>query len=103
VREHRCESGGLTGATFKSSRFRPCSPSIWLVRFWRNASALAIASALATQVVCSCYFELLQIDLRSPLTKLSLSLLLRADEPWLHAIAGVVTIASKFVLQIEGR
>jgi len=32
-----------------------------------------------------------------------LSLLLRADEPWLHAIAGVVTIASKFVLRIDGR
>jgi enediyne biosynthesis protein E5 len=66
-------------------------------------SALA-SSALATQVVCSCYFELLQIDLPSPLiTGLSLSLLLRADEPWLQATAGVVTIASKFVLRIDDK
>ena len=67
-------------------------------------SALAISSALATQVVCSRYFGLSQIDLRSPLiTGLSLSLLLRADEPWLPAIAGVIAIAPKFVLRIEGR
>ena len=67
-------------------------------------SALAISSALATQVVCSRYFGLSQIDLRSPLiTGLSLSLLLRADEPWLPAIAGIVAIASKFMLRVEGR
>jgi enediyne biosynthesis protein E5 len=57
-------------------------------------SALAISSALVAQVVCSRYFGLPQIDLRSPLiTGLSLSLLLRADEPWLPAIAGIVAIA----------
>jgi len=44
------------------------------------------------------------IDLRSPLiTGLSLSLLLRADEPWLHAVAGVIAIGSKFVLRIDGK
>ncbi len=53
-------------------------------------SALAISSALLTQIVCSRLFGLPQIDLRSPLiTGLSLSLLLRANEPWLPAIAGV--------------
>jgi len=67
-------------------------------------SALAIASALATQIVCSRCFGLPQIDLRSPLiTGLSLSLLLRADEPWLPAIAGVIAIASKFLLRIDGK
>lgn len=67
-------------------------------------SALAICSALATQVVCSRYFELPRIDLRSPLiTGLSLSLLLRADEPWLPVIAGIIAIASKFVLRIDGK
>jgi Na+-transporting NADH:ubiquinone oxidoreductase subunit NqrB len=67
-------------------------------------SALAISSALLTQVVCSRIFRLPYIDLRSPLiTGLSLSLLLRADEPWLPAIAGFVAIASKFVLRIDGR
>src|SRR5262245_5937811 len=67
-------------------------------------SALAIGSSLATQVVCSRYFGLPHIDLRSPLiTGLSLSLLLRADEPWLHALAGIIAIGSKFVLRIDGK
>jgi enediyne biosynthesis protein E5 len=42
--------------------------------------------------------------LRSPLiTGLSLSLLLRANEPWLPAIAGVIAIASKFVFRLDGK
>jgi Na+-transporting NADH:ubiquinone oxidoreductase subunit NqrB len=67
-------------------------------------SALAIASAFATQAICSRYFGLPRIDLRSALiTGLSLSLLLRANEPWLPAIAGSVAIASKFLLRIDGK
>ena len=67
-------------------------------------SALAIASALATQAVCARITGLPTIDLRSPLiTGLSLSLLLRADEAWLHALAGVIGIASKFVLRVDGK
>ncbi|MGA8611376.1 MAG: RnfABCDGE type electron transport complex subunit D [Xanthobacteraceae bacterium] len=67
-------------------------------------SALAISSALLTQIVCSRLFGLKQIDLRSPLiTGLSLSLLLRANDPWLPAIAGFIAIASKFALRIDGR
>lgn len=67
-------------------------------------SALAVISALATQIVCTRVFALPRLDLRSPLiTGLSLSLLLRADEPWLHAIVGVVAITSKFVLRIDGK
>jgi Na+-transporting NADH:ubiquinone oxidoreductase subunit NqrB len=67
-------------------------------------AALAIASALVTQVVCSRLFGLPNIDLRSPLiTGLSLSLLLRADEPWLPVAAGVIAIASKFVFRLDGK
>src|SRR5580698_692644 len=67
-------------------------------------SALAISSALVTQIICSRLAGLPKIDLRSPLiTGLSLSLLLRADEPWLPAIAGFIAIASKFALRIDGR
>jgi len=67
-------------------------------------SALAVGSALATQAFCWRGFGLPAIDLRSPLiTGLSLSLLLRADDPWLHAAAGVIAIASKFVLRIDGK
>jgi Na+-transporting NADH:ubiquinone oxidoreductase subunit NqrB len=55
-------------------------------------------------VVCSRWWKLPNIDLRSPLiTGLSLSLLLRADDPWLHALAGVIGIASKFLLRIDGK
>jgi enediyne biosynthesis protein E5 len=67
-------------------------------------SALAISSSLLTQIVCSRLFKLPHIDLRSPLiTGLSLSLLLRANDPLLPAIAGIIAIASKFVLRIDGR
>ncbi len=67
-------------------------------------SALAIAGALATQALCTRWFALPQFDPRSPLiTGLSLSLLLRADEPWLHALAGVIAIGSKFVFRIDGK
>ncbi|HXP74052.1 MAG TPA: RnfABCDGE type electron transport complex subunit D [Stellaceae bacterium] len=45
-----------------------------------------------------------RIDLRSPLiTGLSLSLLLRADEPWVYAAAGFIGISSKFLLRVDGK
>lgn len=67
-------------------------------------SALAILSALATQALCSRWFGLPNLDLRSPLiTGLSLSLLLRADEAWLHALAGMIGIGSKFLFRIDGK
>src|SRR5215475_3223953 len=60
-------------------------------------STLAITSSILTQIFCSRLYGLPSIDLRSPLiTGLSLSLLLRADEAWLHAVAGVIAIGSKF-------
>ncbi|MBV8839697.1 MAG: RnfABCDGE type electron transport complex subunit D [Alphaproteobacteria bacterium] len=66
-------------------------------------SALALLAALVTQFVCA-YFTKTPLDLRSPLiTGLSLSLLLRADEPWIHAAAGVIAIASKFLLRLDGK
>lgn len=67
-------------------------------------SALAITGALAAQAACSRWFGLPRIDLRSALiTGLSLSLLLRADEPWLPAMAGIIAIASKFLLRVDGK
>jgi Na+-transporting NADH:ubiquinone oxidoreductase subunit NqrB len=68
------------------------------------ASALAIAASLATQAACAWWFGLKQLDLRSPLiTGLSLSLLLRSDEPSLHALAGVIAILSKFVIRRDDK
>lgn len=67
-------------------------------------SALAISNALLTQIACSRFFRLPHLDLRSPLiTGLSLSLLLRANEPFLPAVAGFIAIAAKFALRIDGR
>ena len=67
-------------------------------------SALAIAAALATQALCTNLFSLPSFDPRSPLiTGLSLSLLLRADDPWLPALAAVIAIGSKFVFRIGGK
>jgi enediyne biosynthesis protein E5 len=67
-------------------------------------SALAIGGALATQALCTYLFALPQFDPRSPLiTGLSLSLLLRSEEPWLHALAAVIAIGSKFVLRVNGK
>jgi len=67
------------------------------------ASSFAVAASLATQVVC-CRLTKTPLDLRSPLiTGLSLSLLLRADEPWLHAAAGAIAISSKFLLRLDGK
>jgi Na+-transporting NADH:ubiquinone oxidoreductase subunit NqrB len=77
-----------------------------MARFRRAAvgECAGVAGALATQAACSRLFGLPHIDLRSPLiTGLSLSLLLRADEPWLHAAAGAIAILSKFLLRTEGK
>src|SRR4051794_35402280 len=67
-------------------------------------SALAIAGALAMQALCTRWYSVPSFDPRSPLiTGLSLSLLLRAEEPWLHALAAVIAIGSKFVFRIGGK
>jgi Na+-transporting NADH:ubiquinone oxidoreductase subunit NqrB len=67
------------------------------------ASAVAIASALAVQAIASRLVGL-PVDLRSPLiTGLSLSLLLRGDTLWVHALAATIAIASKFILRIDGK
>jgi Na+-transporting NADH:ubiquinone oxidoreductase subunit NqrB len=66
-------------------------------------SALALAASLLTQAAWSRAMKI-PLDLRSPLiTGLSLSLLLRADDPWLHAAAGIIAISSKFLLRIDGK
>ena len=68
-----------------------------------TASAFAVAASLATQAAC-CRITKIPPDLRSPLiTGLSLSLLLRAEEPWLHAVAGAIAISSKFLFRINGK
>ncbi|HXW27693.1 MAG TPA: RnfABCDGE type electron transport complex subunit D [Xanthobacteraceae bacterium] len=67
-------------------------------------SALAVGAALLTQTACAWWFGIARLDLRSPLiTGLSLALLLRADDPSIHAAAGVIAILSKFVLRVNDK
>jgi Na+-transporting NADH:ubiquinone oxidoreductase subunit NqrB len=67
-------------------------------------SALAITGALVTQAACTRVFKLPSFDPRSALiTGLSLSLLLRADAAWLHLVAAVIAISSKFIFRLEGK
>ena len=67
-------------------------------------SLLAIAAAVAMQIACTPLLRRATLDLRSPLiTGLSLSLLLRADAAWVHALAAAIAIGSKFVLRIDGK
>ena len=55
-------------------------------------------------MACTHLWRLPRLDLRSPLiTGLSLGLLLRADEPWIHVAAGAVAILAKFVFRIDGK
>ena len=78
---------------------------VWLdfgARPWPSLGALC--AALSAQAICSKLWRLPKIDLRSPLiTGLSLSLLLRSDEPWMPAAAAAIAILSKFVLRYEGK
>jgi enediyne biosynthesis protein E5 len=64
-------------------------------------TALALMSSLLTQIVCSRIVGI-PLDLRSPLiTGLSLSLLLRTEEAWIHALAGIIGNGSKFLLRLD--
>ncbi len=62
-----------------------------------------VAAACLTQTLGS-FLIATRIDLRSALvTALSLSLLLRADDVWPLALAGVIAVGSKFALRLNGK
>ena len=66
-------------------------------------AAVTILTGLAVQTVCSLVLGM-RPDLRSPLiTGLSLTLLLRANDPWLWAAAAGIGVGSKFVLRWRGK
>jgi hypothetical protein len=67
-------------------------------------SALILTTVLATQYICTRLWRLPAFDPRSALISgLSLCLLLRTGYADLAVAAAVVTIASKFVLRIDGK
>jgi Na+-transporting NADH:ubiquinone oxidoreductase subunit NqrB len=63
---------------------------------------LTLGVALVTQWFCTWLWKLPKFDPKSALiSALSLCLLLRVDALWIAAVAAVVAIASKFVVQID--
>src|SRR5262245_33402643 len=70
-----------------------------------GAQAVAmLTTALLTQYLCTRAFRALAFDPRSALISgLSLCLLLRTNSVELAIVAAVVTVASKFVIRIEGK
>ena len=67
-------------------------------------TAVLVASALATQWVCTRLSRLSRFDPLSPLiSAFSLTLLLRTSDWRLAAIAAVIAIASKFVVRCHGK
>jgi enediyne biosynthesis protein E5 len=67
-------------------------------------AAAMIVSALATQYICTRFWKLPAFDPRSAvISGLSLCLLLRTNALWIAIAAAAITIASKFVLRINGK
>jgi Na+-transporting NADH:ubiquinone oxidoreductase subunit NqrB len=65
-------------------------------------AGLLLATVLSVQWLCSRVWALARFDPRSALISgLSLCLLLRTSEPWLAVAAGVVAVASKFVIRFR--
>lgn len=70
---------------------------------WQNAVTIAV-TALAVQYLGTRYARLQRFDPLSPLiTSLSLTLLLRTDEPALAALAATIAIGSKFLIRFRGK
>ncbi len=66
--------------------------------------ALLLASTLLTQLAFTRVKRLPRFDPRSPLISgLSLALLLRTGDWWLAVLAGVVTIAGKYLIRVRGK
>lgn len=70
---------------------------------WQNAVSI-VATALAVQYFGTRYARLPRFDPLSPLiTSLSLTLLLRTDEPTIAALAAVIAIGSKFLIRFRNK
>lgn len=70
---------------------------------WQNAVSIVI-TALAVQYLGTRYARLPRFDPLSPLiTSLSLTLLLRTDEPAIAALAAAIAIGSKFLIRFRNK
>ena len=67
-------------------------------------AAAVLSTCLLTQYVCTRLWRLPRFDPRSAIISgLSLSLLLRTDEPALALLVAIITVSSKFLVRIDGR
>ena len=67
-------------------------------------AALLLGSVLAAQLLCTWIWKLPRFDPKSALISgLSLCLLLRTNSPVWAMLVGAITIASKFVIRVDGR
>ncbi len=70
---------------------------------WQNAVTI-VTTALAVQYLGTRYARLPRFDPLSPLiTSLSLTLLLRTDEPAIAALAAAIAIGSKFLIRFRSK
>jgi Na+-translocating ferredoxin:NAD+ oxidoreductase RnfD subunit len=70
---------------------------------WQNAVTI-VSAALVVQYIGTRYARLQRFDPLSPLiTSLSLTLLLRTDEPALAALAAAIAIGSKFLIRFRDK
>jgi len=68
------------------------------------AMVAAVGAVLVTQEVCVRLLSIPHPGWLSPfISSLSLCLLLRTNEAWVAALAGVLAMASKFVLRVRGK
>ncbi|MBI3444124.1 MAG: RnfABCDGE type electron transport complex subunit D [Magnetospirillum sp.] len=68
------------------------------------SAAVAVGAGIATQILCSRLVGLPRAELRSAvIAALSLSLLLRGDALWVHALAAVIAIGAKFLVRVRGK
>ena len=66
-------------------------------------SAFAIAGALATQAVCARLFRAAHRPALGADHRLVLEPAVARERAWLPGLAGVIAIASKFLLRIDGK
>jgi len=65
---------------------------------------LTFAAGLATQALCIRVLGLKRVGyLSAAITCFGLSILLRSDTSWVHPLAAVIAIGSKFVLRLNGK
>jgi Na+-transporting NADH:ubiquinone oxidoreductase subunit NqrB len=68
------------------------------------SAAVAVSVAVMTQAACSRLVGVPRVEWRSAtIAALSLTLLLRGDALWVHALAAAIAISAKFFVRVRGK